>query len=62
VYAELLRQEDARALKSFKRAASILEEVDLKAVHIVRSGQPANEIIRYANEAKVGLTVVGALA
>jgi len=61
VYAELLRQ-DARALESFKRAASILEEVDLKAVHIVRSGQPANEIIRYANEAKVDLIVVGAHA
>jgi len=60
VYAELLRQEDARASESFKRAAAILEEANLKAVHIVRSGQPANEITRYAKEAMVDLIVVGA--
>ncbi len=60
VHEEFFRLDRAYSLESFQRAAAILKEVGLEAVHANRIGQPADEITQYAKESKSDLIVVGA--
>lgn len=48
VHEEFFRLDRAYSLESFQRAAAILKEVGLEAVHANRIGQPADEITQYA--------------
>ena len=60
VHNEFARLESVHALESFRRAASILQEVGIDALQVSCSGQPADEITRYAKDSKAELIVVGA--
>ena len=60
IHEEFVRLDRIHTLESFKRAAAILQEVGLEAVHANRIGQPADEITQYAKESKADLIVVGA--
>ena len=60
VFDETIRQESNHADESFQRASAILKEAGIEAVHIARIGLAADEIVFYAQEARVDLIVVGA--
>ncbi len=60
VHDEFVRLESIHAFESFQRAATILQEVGIDALQVTCLGQPADEIIRYAQDAKMELIVVGA--
>ena len=57
---EFVRLETIHASDSFARAAAILSETGLNAVHVTCFGQPADVITQYAKESSADLVVVGA--
>jgi nucleotide-binding universal stress UspA family protein len=60
VYDGLMRLARKRASGWFQRAAAILKEAGIDAAEVVRLGQSADEITRYAKESQVDLVVMGA--
>jgi len=60
VYDELIRLGRDRASQWFQQSATILKDSGINAVEVVRVGQPADEITRYAKESQSDLIVMGA--
>ncbi|MCY2976941.1 MAG: universal stress protein [Planctomycetota bacterium] len=60
VYEGLMRLARTRASEWFQRAVAILKEANIDAAEVVRMGQSADEITRYAKESQSDLVVMGA--
>ncbi len=60
VYDGLMQLARTRASEWFQRAAAILKEANIGTAEVVRVGQSADEITRYAKESQADLVVMGA--